>query len=317
MDLSRQVTDCSNWSQVLPQVIKEAKDEKIGKYLDGYKQMLEREKQLEELESQTHMSSKYRRFLSYTHLAESQQGSNGELTHRLFKPNKGKFYLTSIVKSKSDISDCENNEKEFELKNLNEDMVKSYISKLVGNPDEAMNDNKDFKKKFKAETEYHNLNIEPHTHNTIDFEKVIIKDLTPFDLSKYTLPKEKTLRENAIKKIYNEQLIEIDTKLYSLSNREDEDKANKILLEKKESDIREPFNEISAELDAEFDAIENISNDLIKNNDDVVNADLAVKSDPFKMDTTPLQSLEQYNNYLNIEAERLDTFQSELSKLKR
>lgn len=319
MDLSRQVTECSNWSELLPQAIKEAKDHKIGKYLDGYKLMLEREKQLEELESQTHMSAKYRRFLSYTNISESERGSAQEINSRLYKPANDKVYLTSIIKSKSDLSALESKGNDFEVESLNESLTKSYITKL--NKVDADSDTPEnrmvFKKKNKAEFGLENVETYLKEDEGINFDKAYIKDLPPFDISKYTLPKEKALRESAINKIYNDNLIDIDKKLSQLNNEDENDKVRKILSTHRSHEVSDKFNNIQNDLDDEFAAIERLCDSLTLNDDDVKEKERAINEDRFEVDNHVLDSLDSYSKYINTEIDRIDAVQNELSKLIR
>ena len=315
LQLSRQVTDCTDWSEMLPRAIKEARDDKIGKYLENYKQMIERERQLEELESQTHMSSKYRRFLSYTNLTDTERQSEPEINSRLYKPAKGKVYLTSILKSRSEISSSDNKEAGFEVKSLNEALAQSYISKLVIKENDREISGRAFKKKEKVEVGLENVDLEGKEDDEIDFDKVMVRDLPAFDLSQYTLPKDQILRERAIDKIHTENLINIDKKLFELQNHEETQLITKILNTKRNPNVSEKFSSITDDLDEEFRAIEDLCEDLALNHDKLKQDE--VDDSPIAIDTSVVEGLEGYSRYITTEMENIDRLQSELGKLIR
>ena len=316
MELSRQVTDCSNWSEILPQAIKEAKDDKVGKYLEGYKHMVERERQLEELESQTRMSSKYRRFLSYASLSEADKqhepsGSNPT------NQSKGKVYLTSIVRSRSELTSSEKKESGFEVRSLNEGLTRSYISRLDAGEQEEQREPVSFKKKEKADVGAENLNFDDHSENQVDFEKALVKGLPAFDLSSYQLPKDETLRERAVDKIYKENLLAIDRKLYELRDPAEDEKTTRILKTQKPESVLEKTKEINKDLDDEFAAIEKLCEDIELNDARVQESERDVGASVVRVDNQLNGVFDDYGQYIAAKLDAIDTIEDELSKLSR
>ena len=209
----------------------------MGKYLDGYYDIIEKDRQLEELESHTKMSKRYRRFLSFSHLSENMKSS--EVSERLFNREKTKLFLTAALKSKSNLSNLEESETSFALDNLNNDMTISYISKLMVDEETPKNA---FKKK-KSTKNMSFRRVESLCENfgelkDIDFDSAIFKDVDDFDFSHYKLPKEGYLKEETMKRILQEREHKIDNRIQEISNKQDE-MATKRILER--TDVHNPF----------------------------------------------------------------------------
>ena len=123
IDISKKLTNCDDWSVILPKAIKDSKNSDISKYLDGYYDIIERDRVLEELESKTKMSDKYRRFLSFSHLSENMKSS--EVSGRLFNKEKTRFYLTAALQSQTDLEDEGREGDTFSVGGLNDNMTTS------------------------------------------------------------------------------------------------------------------------------------------------------------------------------------------------
>lgn len=131
----------------------------------------------------------------------------------------------------------EENESNFDLNTLNNDMTISYISKLM--TDEQTQE-RDFKKKKSAvsirrvDSVYENFN----ELKEIDFESAIFNDVEDFDFSQYKLPKDEFLKEKTMNRILGKKEMEIDTRLRQINNKEDEMASKKII---ERSDVHNPF----------------------------------------------------------------------------
>lgn len=292
IDISKKLTNCDDWSVILPKAIKDSKNSDISRYLDGYYEIIELDRQLEEKEKDIKMSKKYRNFLSFSHLSENMKSS--EVSERLFNKEKARFYLTAALESQASEKDVEGESGRFSIVSLNQNMTKSYISKLMVDKEETVktqNSPKNFLKKKNGSVEVEDVDDVCENFNEldrIDFDKALFSDVGEFDYSTYKLPKEGFLREETMKRILKKKEIEIEERINKISNKKEELISLKIIENKDDKFDFERSKILDENMDKENKEINSLFKRIEENGKKIDDVDLG---DLYKVDYEEGESL--------------------------